>query len=182
MSIDTELYRGNKVLFTGFDHDADSVVEASWTHNPAFMRMQYIQPMKPQASVQVKKQYEEIEKACEEDKDLFHFQVRLAIDNSLIGFCQINSISWSNRSAAVLLGIGDPANHRCGFGTEILSMATRFAFDELNLERLSCKVPAYNVAAIALAVKNGFSPEGQLREAIYRDMVRWDLHLFGKAR
>ena len=182
MSIQTDLYKGNKVLFTGFDHEADSVVEATWTHNPAFMRMQYTQPMKPRSAQQIRKQYEELEKACEDDKDLFHFQVRLVTDNSLIGFCQINSISWTNRSASIVLGIGDPANYRHGFGTEVLNMATRFAFDELNLERLSCNIPAYNQAAIALFTKNGFVHEGQLREAIYRDLARWDLHLFGKGR
>jgi RimJ/RimL family protein N-acetyltransferase len=54
----------------------------------------------------------------------------------------------------------------------------RFAFSELNLHRLTARVPEYNLAALALFRKAGFVEEVRRREAYQRDARRWDdIHL-----
>lgn len=50
----------------------------------------------------------------------------------------------------------------------------RYAFDELNLRRISVRVPAYNTAALHLFEKAGFIVEVRRRQMIQRDGQHWD--------
>ena len=179
MPISNQLYKGNLIAFSSIDHENDPMIEVSWSNNSVFMRSMYIEPMKPRSLFEIKKKYEEIEKQCEEEKNRFHYQVRSTLDNRLLGFCEINSISWTNRSGSITLGIGDPADHRKGIGSEILKMLMDIAFTELNLERLSALIPEYDLGACALFERAGFAFEGRRREAIFRDLRRWDILHYG---
>jgi RimJ/RimL family protein N-acetyltransferase len=51
----------------------------------------------------------------------------------------------------------------------------RFAFDELNLFRLSAFIAEYNPAGLSLAKKFGFIEEVRRRQALERDGRRWDM-------
>ena len=53
-------------------------------------------------------------------------------------------------------------------------MILRFAFDELNLHRVSVNVPAYNTAALAFLQKHGFVEEIRRRQALQVDGQVWD--------
>jgi RimJ/RimL family protein N-acetyltransferase len=54
----------------------------------------------------------------------------------------------------------------------------RFAFDELNLFRLTAWVPEYNKPALQLFEQAGFVVEVRRRQALNRDGHTWDmLHL-----
>jgi RimJ/RimL family protein N-acetyltransferase len=58
-------------------------------------------------------------------------------------------------------------------------MLLRYAFDELNLFRLTALIPEYNPPAIGLFSKMGFCEEVRRREALERDGQRWDLLQYG---
>jgi RimJ/RimL family protein N-acetyltransferase len=51
----------------------------------------------------------------------------------------------------------------------------RYAFDELNLYRLTAVIPEYNPVAMQLFSKAGFVEEVRRRKALNRDDKRWDL-------
>jgi RimJ/RimL family protein N-acetyltransferase len=139
------------------------------------MRQMYTEPQRPLSAFQVKKKYEEIEKKVDEDKNFYHFRVRALDDERLLGFGEVHWILWSNGIGHLRLGIGDPADWRKGYGRETLALLLRYAFDELNLYRLSAVIPEYNTAALALFAKAGFIEEVRRREALARDGRRWDL-------
>jgi len=179
MSISTSLFRSSEIQLTAIDHDKDPAIEAVWTTDPGFARMVSTEPMKPISADQVKKKYEKIEKRFEEEKDLYYFQVRLNRDNRLIGFGLIENISWTNRTADLILGIGAAGDRRSGYGTKILEMLVQFSFQELNLRKLSATIPSYNPAAIALIQKAGFVQEACRREALQKDGTYWDELIFG---
>jgi hypothetical protein len=61
--IDTPLFEGHLVRFGPIDHEKDPEIVLRWTHDSAFMRMMYFEPMRPQAPWQVKKKLEELEKS-----------------------------------------------------------------------------------------------------------------------
>jgi RimJ/RimL family protein N-acetyltransferase len=61
-------------------------------------------------------------------------------------------------------------------------MLLRFAFAELNLFRVTARVPEYNDGALALVRKFGFVEEVRRREALERDGRFWDLIVFGLLR
>jgi RimJ/RimL family protein N-acetyltransferase len=143
------------------------------------MRLMEIDPARPLSAAVVKKQYEKLEKQIDENKNLFHFMIRVREDDRLIGKAVIQWIEWSNGNAWIKLGIGAAGDRRKGYGTQALRMLLRFAFAELNLYRLSAMVPEYNEAAIALLQKSGFVQEVCRRKALERDGRRWDLYVFG---
>ena len=177
--IQTQLFEGRDIRFGPIDYEKDPEIESKWTHDSAFMRMYEINPARPMSAAIVKKQYEKLEKQVEEDKNLYHFMIRAKEDDRLIGKAAIQWIEWTNGNAWVHLGIGSAQDQRKGYGTQALSMLVRFAFAELNLFRLSVRVPEYNQAAISLFSKFGFVEEVRRRQALDRDGRRWDLIVFG---
>ena len=177
--IQTQLFEGRDVRFGPIDYEKDPEIESKWTHDSAFMRMYEINPARPLSAAIVKKQYEKLEKQVEEDKNLYHFMIRAKEDDRLIGKAVIQWVEWTNGNAWVHLGIGSADDQRKGYGSQALSMLVRFAFAELNLFRLSARVPEYNQAAIALFRKFGFVEEVRRRQALDRDGRRWDLIVFG---
>jgi len=177
--IETQLFEGGDIRFGPIDYEKDPEVESRWTHDSAFMRMYEINPARPMSAAMIKKQYEKLEKQVEEDKNLYHFMIRAKEDDRLIGRATIQWIEWTNGNAWLHLGIGSAQDQRKGFGSQALGMLMRFAFAELNLFRLSARIPEYNQAAIALFSKFGFAEEVRRRQALDRDGRRWDLIVFG---
>ena len=74
----------------------------------------------------------------------------------LIGFVKLFWIEWAHGNGFIQIGIGDPADWNKGYGFDALNLVIRFAFSELNLFRLTARIPAYNLAALALFGKAGF--------------------------
>jgi RimJ/RimL family protein N-acetyltransferase len=143
------------------------------------MRMMDISPARPLSAAMVKKQYEKLEKQMEEEKNLYYFTIRSRQEDRLLGRAAIQWIEWSNGNAFIRQGIGTAEDRRKGYGSQALKMLLRFAFDELNLFRLSSIVPEYNTAAIGLLEKSGFVEEVRRRQSVERDCRRWDLLVFG---
>ena len=179
MDISTPLFEGRLVRLTSLDHEKDAQVESGWTHNPAFMRMMYTEAMRPLSVFQLKKKYETLEKELDESKNLFHFRIRALENDHLLGFGEIGDISWTNGTGRIRLGIGSPVDWRKGFGFEALRLMLRFAFSEINLYRLAANIPEYNLPALGLFAKAGFSLEVRRRKALARDDRRWDACHYG---
>ena len=177
--IQTQLFEGQDIRFGPIDHEKDPEIESKWTHDSDFMRMYLIDPARPMSAAMVKKAYEKLEKEVEDEKNMYYFAIRAREDDRLIGNVKIQWIEWSNGNAHIHLGIGAADDRRKGYGSQAMQMSLRFAFGELNLYRLTARVPAYNEGAIALLKKFGFVEEVRRRQALDRDGRRWDLVVFG---
>jgi RimJ/RimL family protein N-acetyltransferase len=179
MSIDNPLFEGRLIRLGPVDHEKDPEIVSRWTHNAGFMRMMYTDPARPLSVWQVKKKLEELEKSIEEDKNLFHFRIRTRSDDRLVGFAELSCISWTNASGYIRLGIGASEDQRQGYGHETLSLLLHYAFDEINLYRLSAIIPEYNLPAQSLFKSFGFIEEVRQRQALERDGRHWDSLDFG---
>lgn len=187
MDISTPLFEGALICLTPIDHEKDAEVEAKWTHDAEYLRMLQTEPARPMAPTQVKKKYEAIEKEAQESKGLFYFSIRTqpgqpGSDGRLVGFARLYWVEWSHGAARIQLGIGDRNDRRRGYGSEALRLLMQYAFDELNLFRLSGSIPEYNLAALHLFEKAGFVEEARRREAVNRDGRRWGLIHMGLLR
>jgi RimJ/RimL family protein N-acetyltransferase len=94
----------------------------------------------------------------------------------------IHSIEWNNRSGLLAIGIGEQENRNKGYGSDALQLILRYAFHELNLNRVGLDVIEYNEKAIHTYEKAGFQHEGRLRAAVYRDGKSYDRILMGILR
>ncbi|WP_353048582.1 GNAT family protein [Exiguobacterium sp. s127] len=110
--------------------------------------------------------------------ETFRFAVRRTDAERLIGIVSLEDILWSNGTAWLMIGI-DLSETGKGYGRKALQLLLRYAFYELNLERIQLTVFAYNERAIALYERLGFVHEGTYRQFLKRDGKRHDMLLYG---
>ena len=104
--------------------------------------------------------------------DVVIFGIRRGDDDCLVGTCQLHSISAIHRSAELQIRIGRKDVQGRGFGTEACALLLRYAFQDLNLNRVFLHIFATNERAIRLYTRNGFKVEGALRNSVFVD-GRW---------
>ena len=175
------LYEGRLVRLGPLDHEKDPPVVARWTCDPLLRSVlaDVARPLSPEA---VRRLLEKVEKQMEETKNLFHFTLRLRDDNRLVGLARIFWIDFHNGTGVLNLGIGDGSDRRRGYGSDALNLLLRFAFNELNLHRLSVWTSADNFPFIQMVGKAGFEEEARRREASFHDGSYWDVILMGLLR
>lgn len=179
LALQPQLLEETDVCLGGIDLQAHPVVESRWTHDAEFMRLMELKPVRPLSPAAVKAQYEAVEKEMAEEGNLFYFTVRTRDDDRLIGKALIEYVDWSNGNGYIRLGIGEAELRGKGYGSQVLCLLLRFAFDELNLYRVTAVTPAYNEGAVRLFQKFGFMEEARRRSAMYRDGELWDVIGFG---
>lgn len=155
----------------------DKEVFARWSRDDAYLRNLDDDPARPVAEAA----FASFDTPAAAP-DSFYFHIRTLEDDSLIGFVVLHTIKWSNQSALLAIGIGDPAYRGRGYGQDALRLTLTYAFDELNLYRVGLTVMAYNTAAIKAYARAGFVPEGAARSAVQRAGARHDLLHFGILR
>lgn len=104
---------------------------------------------------------------------------RFAVDApgvGAIGISSIVNIDWRHRHAWHGLVLGDATQRGKGYGVDAILATMRYAFDELNLERLEGAMIEYNQASIATycGSKVGWREEGRKRNYFFRKGRYWD--------
>lgn len=102
-----------------------------------------------------------------------------ALDDVLIGFVTLEAPDWTARAAWASIGIGMEARWGQGLGKEAMNLLLGYAFETLNLNRVSLTVFEYNQRAIRCYLRCGFLEEGRERLAVQRFGRRWDLVYMG---
>jgi RimJ/RimL family protein N-acetyltransferase len=98
--------------------------------------------------------------------DSSHVFVIETLDDAVpIGNLDLHGIDWLNRCAGCGISICEKSYWNQGYGTDALRTLVRFAFQELNLNRVSLQVFDFNARAIRSYEKIGFRHEGRLRQA-----------------
>lgn len=115
-------------------------------------------------------------------KDLCMFSIREITEDRLVGFIDLSGFDWPARSCWVGIGIGDPRDRGRGFGTEAMRLAARYAFEQLNLNRINLNVFEFNPGAVRSYEKAGFVHEGRERAVLNRYGRRWDMLFMGLLR
>ncbi len=102
-------------------------------------------------------------------------------DGSIIGISSIMNIDWRSRRAWHGLVLGDASHRGQGYGVDAIMATMRYAFDELNLNRLDGAIIEYNAASLAtyLGPKIGWSEEGRRRQYYFRKGRYWDQIVVG---
>jgi RimJ/RimL family protein N-acetyltransferase len=172
--MDEDLFRGQLVRLTA-PRQEDAAILARWSHDANYLRAMdtdYARPRGPEAFAS----------GDAASANSIEFRLRTADDDRLIGIVALHSIEWNNRAGQLSIGIGDADYRGKGYGSEALRLILRYAFDELNLERVGLDVISNNAAAIRAYKRAGLCQEGTLRHAVLRDGQHLDLILMGVLR
>ncbi|MBM7567675.1 GNAT family N-acetyltransferase [Paenibacillus sacheonensis] len=167
---DMDLFSGEWLRFAAVRPD-DAAQLSVFTESYDYMRNVDTEYAVPQTA--------EFFEQAENGKNTIEFMLRTIEDDRLVGFAALHGIEWNNRSSRMAVGIGHPSDRGQGYGRDAVAMLLRYAFLELNLERISLEVIAYNEAAIRTYLGAGFVEEGRLREAVLRGRKRYDLIAMG---
>jgi RimJ/RimL family protein N-acetyltransferase len=158
------LFEGQLVRLTQLQRD-DLPLFRQWFRDYEFFRL-----LVPETAVPITDEAEdEWYEHAVKSKESFFFAIRLLADGRLIGSCGLFDISPKNRCATFGIAIGDKDCWGKGFGTDATQVLLRFAFQELNLNRVQLEVFAFNQRAIRAYEKIGFVHEGVRRQALFRE-------------
>jgi UDP-4-amino-4,6-dideoxy-N-acetyl-beta-L-altrosamine N-acetyltransferase len=90
-------------------------------------------------------------------------------EGRLIGNIGLHNLDWKNRNAELGIVIAEKEYWGRGYGTDAVKTLLDFAFNEMNLHRVSLSVYEFNERAVRCYEKCGFRHEGRAREALFRD-------------
>lgn len=105
----------------------------------------------------------------------------ISIDDMIIGNMDI-TYDQKNRSGEFAIVIGNKNYWGKGYGLKALNVLFRYAFNNLGLNRISCKVYAFNNRMINLLHKLKMHVDGVLREAEYVHGRFTDVYVFSILR
>jgi RimJ/RimL family protein N-acetyltransferase len=97
----------------------------------------------------------------------YHFEIHASDDTRLLGQCSLMEVDAIDRHGELSIFIGEPAEHRKGFGRDALVALLRFAFHTIGLRTTRIRAVIGNGRAIELYRSVGFSEAGLFREARY---------------
>lgn len=99
-----------------------------------------------------------------------------------IGNLGLMKIDFNNRHAVLGIMIGEKDYWNKGYGTDAIKTLLRFAFEEMNLHRVTLYVDELNKRAIACYKGCGFVEEGRQREFRFHNGTRMDQLTMGILR
>lgn len=159
-----------RVRLAAFDTEAAAEAERRWWSDSEFGHFQDYDIWRPRSRQHAQ---EEVRDMLTVEPTSFPFHLRLTADDRLIGFVGL-WVDWPNREAWLGIGIGERDCWGQGYGTEAVQLATAFAFDDLNLHRVSLDALAANARGVRAYQKAGFVFEGRIRRRNNYGGVRVD--------
>ncbi|MCG8637441.1 MAG: GNAT family N-acetyltransferase [Desulfobacterales bacterium] len=121
-------------------------------------------------------------KSMEGNSGQFFMAICLKEGRSHVGNIKIGPVSWIHRTADIGILIGEESVWGRGVGTEAIELAAEFAFNTLNLNKLTAGCYEVNQGSFKAFSKAGFVKEGQLREQWFCDGRYVDELLLGLTR
>lgn len=183
----TPLFESQHLRLTPIDPEKDAQLIASWTYDlDTALRLREEQPARPMAAFEVKKLYERWQKESDDNRSQFLFAVRIkcepgGTDEKMIGVVRVKMIEWVHGAAYLDLIMAAPQDWQ-QHGRETLDLALRYAFDELNLFRVTAVIAEHNEVANQLFEQANFTLEVRQRQSVYWNMRAWDKLYFGLLR
>lgn len=101
------------------------------------------------------------------DNDL-RLIIELSDTREAIGIATLTDIDWKNRKAFHGMKISSGKNRHRGIGTDTVMAIMRYAFDELQLNRLDGSWFQDNIPSKNMYMKCGWKEEGVRRNYIYK--------------
>lgn len=106
------------------------------------------------------------------------FRAIIDVNDSGIGTIILSDIDMKNGNAEIHIKLADANMRGRGYGTDAVRTLTKYAFNELRLNCVYCRVHADNVASQKMFLKCGFKQEGVLRSRVFKNGVFHDFNQY----
>lgn len=128
----------------------------------------------PMTAAMVRKHFE-----AGEDPSYFHYMITNQ-SGELIGFIELENL-FKDRHCHITFQI-KPCEQGKGYGSDALDLILRMVFLEMNMNKCSTTILAFNHAAHAILTNAGFVKEAVLRDDVYRSGTYHDAYVMGLLR
>ncbi|MFC1923049.1 GNAT family N-acetyltransferase [Chloroflexota bacterium] len=207
--MNVQLFQGELVHLIAPEPQLAAGLHSRWMRDSEFVRLLDTDPARL-FSVDKNKEWFEKNLVEEQKDDELFLLIRTLEEDRTIGLIGLDGIRWTHgdawigiglgereywgkgygtdamrillRDAWIGIGLGEREYWGKGYGTDAMRILLRYAFEELNLHRLSLCVFEYNPRAIHSYEKVGFIIEGSARKFLNRDGQRYDMLFMGILR
>lgn len=100
-------------------------------------------------------------------------------EDGAVGLATLTEIDWKNRKAMHGIKLANRKNRAKGIGTDTVMAIMRYAFEELQLNRLDGAWFEHNIPSQNLYKKCGWQEEGKRRNYIFKSGIYHDLIIVG---
>jgi UDP-4-amino-4,6-dideoxy-N-acetyl-beta-L-altrosamine N-acetyltransferase len=145
-----------------------------WRNNITIKQLAMLHPF-PITEMVEKEWYENMLKSTS-DKTIY-FTISTKDDNP-VGFITLNKINYTHKNCYIGIVIGDFEAQGKGYGKEAMEIAIKYAFDTLNINKITLEVVENNISALALYKKLGFIEEGRLKRHFYAEGEYLDVLIY----
>ena len=121
--------------------------------------------------VSEKQQLDWYNRVISDDKN---FRFAIMYEGKFVGVSTLTRIDWKNRSADHGIKLCNDVPKKIGIGTDGVYATMRYAFEELQLNRLYSSILEYNIASQKLYAKCGWKVEGNSRRSIFKNNAYHD--------
>jgi RimJ/RimL family protein N-acetyltransferase len=102
--------------------------------------------------------------------------------NLHIGNIGLHKIDFIHRRCEIGIVLGEKQFLGKGYGTKCIQAFSNYAFNVLNLHRITAIIMEQNLASIKAFEKSGFIQEGMLKEYFYKNGEYSDVLIMGKLK
>ncbi len=111
-----------------------------------------------------------------------NFVFAIRHEGEICGLVNLDGLDFPNSHAEIGIAITNKLQRGQGFASEALQLLLDFAFGELNLQRIWCRIISGNDPSVRLFTRTGFVQEGVLRQHVRRSGAFRDMLVFGLLR
>lgn len=140
---------------------------------------QYLVMYLPVTDISEEKWIEDLSTKRQNSDVVFVIEVVSGRKKIPIGTVGLHKIDWKNRDAEFGIAIGEKKYWGNGYGTEATKLILGYAFNHLNLHRVSSGAYDFNERSMKMHLKVSFKEEGRLRQSIFKNGQYRDKVLFG---
>lgn len=156
------MLKSNRISIRAIE-ESDLQIIANWRNDPSVYEFFY-----EYLPISLREQRAWFERQLSNSNEL-NFIVSANDSGTAIGTVSIYGIDRRNRKAEWgRLLIGSKDHQSGGYGSEIEALILEYAFEHLNLHKLSCEVIEDNHKVISLHEKFGFQRDGTLRDHAFK--------------
>jgi len=125
----------------------------------------------------ISEQYDYIDK-CATDPEGYYWSIE-TLDGVAIGTVALFEINIYHQVAELGIVIGDKNFWGRGVATEVITKLIEYAFDNLNIQRISAEVEEKNIPMVKVFEKVGFEQDGIFKQARIKNRQRINVLHFG---
>lgn len=151
---------------------SDIPLLTKWINDPD--TRQFVECFLPMTEEAEKEWYASLQKRSETSIILV-----IEVKSKPIGTMGIHNIKWKDGVGMTGALIGEAVYRSKGYGTDAKMALLDYAFNTLNLRKISSTVKAFNGRSLAYMEKCGYKQEGCLRQHSFENGQYWDHVILG---